>query len=213
MRHTLFPALLSLLLTACGSLVDFGPDRTPSAVYRLGSGSGASAGGQAVGVLIGLDEPAASEALRGQGIAVSLENGEIRYLPRADWVDRVPRLVARYLGTRISGAEGFTLLARPGSDIPLDYRLKVDIQDFSIHPASSGGGDVAVSLTVLLVGLGPSEVIARRTFTRTARIPDVAAGPAVGAFEAALAGIAADMEDWLAGNASAQRVRRGALPN
>ncbi len=177
------PALL--MLTGCGG----GP--APS-TFDLSAPRGApgrlSGGSRAIVV----QEPSAIAALDSERIVVRAAAGELTYLPRAQWADRLPRLVqARLIQTFEN--RGRAAVGRPTDRIVGDVQLIVDIRHFEVRESSR---DAYVEIAAKIVGGTSGNVSNARLFSATAPVGAIDGAGASSGLDQALARVLLDVTGW-----------------
>ncbi len=184
-RRLFLLAGASTLLSACGggpppSTFDLSAPR--GAVRRLSGGSRA----------IVVQEPSAIAALDSERIVVRAAGGELTYLPRAQWADRLPRLVqARLIQTFEN--RGRAAVGRPTDRIIGDVQLIVDIRNFEVREASR---DAYVEVAAKIVGGASGNVATARLFSASAPVGAIDGAGATAALDQALARVLLDVTGW-----------------
>lgn len=188
-----FPALL---LAGCSSIIDLPGGGEAPALYELRAFEGTPASESRNWVLI-VETPSVPGAMRTDQIIVRLSERRLEYLAAARWSDRTPHLVGRYLEESIDNSGLVTVVGAGAVEIAGDYRLKVDIRDFSAD-VSGGATEVNVRFDALIVRSAPVAIIDRKQFSTSALAPGRKAGDIVGAFNRALDKSIEDLLVWLA---------------
>lgn len=180
-------ALAASALAGCSS----GPAPSTfdlTAPQRGGVSRRLGGGGQAIVV----PEPSAISALDSERIVVRSAGGEITYLPRAQWSDRLPRLVqARLIQTFEN--RGRAAVGRPTDRIAGAYQLIVDIRSFEVREASR---EAFVEVAAKLVGASSGAVSTARLFSDSAPVGAIDGGGASRALDQALARVLLDITAW-----------------
>ncbi len=184
-RRLLLLAGASTLLSACGGgppPLTFDLSAPRGAVRRLSGGSRA----------IVVQEPSAIAALDSERIVVRAAGGELTYLPRAQWADRLPRLVqARLIQTFEN--RGRAAVGRPTDRITGDVQLIVDIRNFEVREASR---DAYVEMAAKIVGGTSGDVATARLFSASASVGTIDGAGATAALDQALARVLLDVTGW-----------------
>ncbi len=139
-------------------------------------------------------EPTAVSTLDSERIVVRAANAELTYLPRAQWSDRLPRLVQTRLIQTFENS-GRAAVGRPGDRLAGAYQLLLDIRAFEIREASR---EAVVEVAVKLVNAGTGAVSSARLFTATASVGAIDGAGASQALDQALAKVLADITAWAA---------------
>ena len=93
-------------------------------------------------------EPSALKALDSQNIVVRTDSLTIRYLGRAQWSDRLPKLVQTRLAQALQNSRRFKGVGLPGQGLTIDYQIVSEIRAFGID-AISNTARVALAVKVL----------------------------------------------------------------
>jgi cholesterol transport system auxiliary component len=178
-------AAAALLLAGCGS----GPAPT---TFDLSAPRGAQrrlgGGGRAIVV----QEPTTIAALDSERIVVRAASGELTYLPRAQWSDRLPRLMqARLIQTFEN--RGRAAVGRPGDRLSGDYQLLIDIRSFEVREASR---DAYVEVAAKLVGATSGNVSTARLFSAATPVGAIDGAGATQALDQSLARVMTDIASW-----------------
>ncbi len=189
----LFPALL---LAGCGSLIDLPGGGEPPALYELRAYEGPGMTGQ--NWVLFVEEPSVPGAMRTDQIIVRLSERRLEYLAGARWSDRTPHLVGRYLEESIENSGLVTVVGAGTVEIAGDYRLKIDMRDFSADVGGGGAARVNVRFGALIIRAAPAEIVARKQFSTSAVARGRQAGAIIGAFNEALDQATAELLAWLA---------------
>ncbi len=184
-RRILLLAGASALLAGCGG----GP---PPSTFDLSAPRGAARGLSGGSRAIVVQEPSAIAALDSERIVVRAASGELTYLPRAQWADRLPRLVqARLIQTFEN--RGRAAVGRPTDRIVGDVQLIVDIRNFEVREASR---DAYVEVAAKIVGGTSGNVATARLFSASAPVGTIDGAGATAALDQALARVLLDVTGW-----------------
>ena len=139
-------------------------------------------------------EPTAVKALDSDQIVVRLSGSEIQYLAKAQWADRLPRLVQARLVQALENTGKLAGVGKPGEGLAIDDQIVTDIRAFEIV---GGSGAVArVELSVKLLNDRNGAIRAQRTFHA-----DTPAGSGNASFVKALdrsfAKVSGDIVGWV----------------
>jgi len=174
-----------LLVAGCGggpAPVTFDLSAPRGAARRLGGG----------GRAIVVQEPSAIAALDSERIVVRAAAGELTYLPRAQWADRLPRLVqARLIQTFEN--RGRAAVGRPTDRITGELQLIVDIRSFEVREASR---DAYVEVAAKLVGAVNGAVSTARLFSASTPVGAIDGGGVTVALDRSLAKVLVDITSW-----------------
>lgn len=188
----------ALLLAGCGSLVDLPGGGEPPALYELRASDGPASSAAARNWILFVEEPSVPGALRTDQITVRLDERRLEYLAGTRWSDRTPQLIARYLEESIENSGLATVVGADTVEIAGDYRLKIDIRDFSADVSNGGLAQVNVRFGALVLRSAPAEIVSRRQFEASATAGGREAGAIIAAFNDALDQATSGVLLWLA---------------
>jgi cholesterol transport system auxiliary component len=183
-RRRLMLAGGTLLLAGCGG----GPAPVTYDLTAVREGLRRSAGGRSIIVA----EPSTIFALDSERIVVRAANGEITYLPRAQWSDRLPRLLQARLIQSFENA-GRAAVGRPTDRLAGTTQLLIDIRSFEVREASR---DAFVEVAAKLVANPSGRVANARLFGATAAVGAIDGQGATQALDRALASVIAQIVGW-----------------
>ncbi|MGL5117487.1 MAG: ABC-type transport auxiliary lipoprotein family protein [Beijerinckiaceae bacterium] len=181
-RRDVLLGLSTLALAGCGG----GP--APS-TFDLSSTRPRASGR---GATLVVAEPTAVSALDSERIVVKAATGELTYLPRAQWSDRLPRLVQARLIQSFENA-GRVAVGRPVDRLSGAFNLVLDIRAFEAREASR---DAVVEIAAKLVTAAGGEVRAARLFAAAVPVGGIDGQGVSRALDAALARVLADIVGW-----------------
>jgi cholesterol transport system auxiliary component len=138
-------------------------------------------------------EPSALKTLDAPQIVVKPAPNELEYLARAQWPDRLPKVVQSRLVETFENTRRIRAVSRPGEDLLIDYQLATDIRDFE---ADAAAGTAEVTLSVKLVSDRSGRVIATRIFTASVPLASTSPGVVVDALDLAFDKVARDIVNW-----------------
>lgn len=137
----LAPAALSLaVLAGCGSTTK--NDTFDLSVADIDSGRKTS------GKQILVTEPTALKALDSEQVLVRVSSSEVQYLSKAQWSDRLPRMVQARLVQAFENSGRLAGVGKPGQGLAIDDQVVSDIRAFEID-ASTNRARVEISVKIL----------------------------------------------------------------
>jgi cholesterol transport system auxiliary component len=138
-------------------------------------------------------EPTALSILNTDRIVVRT-HGEIAHLPRAQWSDRLPRLVQSRIVEAFESGSRLRAVGTPGDKLAADYQLVTDVRAFNVSVNSEPMAEVEISAKVVSDRGG--RVLASKVFR--ASVPAASAnGPdAVVALDEAFRQVISEMVAW-----------------
>lgn len=193
MRNLALSFVALVGLSGCVSLLPNSGGPSPRISLDAGSVAGATTPSRHDLTLV-VNDPSTAAAFNTFSVAVATAPLEYQYLADAEWTDRVPVLVRRFMEQRFEVANVFaavgdrTAIARP------DYTLQTDIRSF--HLDRQGSQPVAtVALAARLVDRR-GRVIASQIFSAQENAPSTARSGRASAFNIAARAVADDIIDW-----------------
>lgn len=178
-------SLVTLLLSGCGT----GP--APDTYDLTALSPAISAPARKRQVLV--TEPSAVKALNSEQIVVRLGASEIQYLSKAQWADRLPKLVQARLVEALEGTGKLSGVGTPGQGLAIDDQIVSDIRAFEIV---TGGSSVArVEISVKLLNDRNGTIRAQRSFS--AEVPAGSGNPSfVKALDKAFRSVTDEIVAW-----------------
>lgn len=99
--------------------------------------------------LLAVDQPTALQILDTEKVVISPTPGEVAYLPDAQWVDRLPKLMQARIVQSFENSSRIRAVAKTQDRINADYLLVIDIRQFGI--VASESPEAVVELSVKIV--------------------------------------------------------------
>lgn len=178
--------LTGLLLSGCGT----GP--APDTYDLTALTPSVSAPARKRQVLV--TEPSAVKALNSELIVVRIGGAEIQYLAKAQWADRLPKLVQARLVQALESTGKLAGVGTPGQGLAIDDQIVSDIRAFEIV---TGGSSVArVEISVKLLNDRNGTIRAQKSFS--AEVPAGSGNPAfIKALDRAFGSVTDDIVAWV----------------
>jgi cholesterol transport system auxiliary component len=174
---------IGLLLSGCaGAPAPATYDLSPARDLRRRSGS----------AIIVVPEPSAIFALDSERIVVRARSGELAYLPRAQWADRLPRLVQNRLIQSFENA-GRSAVGRPADRLAARVQLQLDIRLFEVQEE---GREAVIEWAAKLVDSATGRIRASRLFASRGPVASIDGGGAAAALDPVLARIMGETIAW-----------------
>ena len=187
-RRYALALLAALPVAACGG----GP--APSTFDLTAPRQGLRQTGSSRSVIV-VAEPSAVFALDSERIVIRTSGGELTYLPRAQWSDRLPRLVQTRLIQTFENA-GRVGVGRPVDRLSGAYQLILDIRAFEVREATR---DAFVEIAVKLVRGSSGSVLGARLFSASMAVSEIEGARVSQALDQSLSRVLADMTAWVSG--------------
>lgn len=176
----------ALSLAGCGG----GPASTTFDLTAPRGGQTRRLGGGGRAIVV--QEPTTIAALDSERIVVRAASGELTYLPRAQWADRLPRLVqARLIQTFEN--RGRAAVGRPVDKLSGEHQLLVDIRSFEVR---EGSRDAFVEVAAKLVGSSSGDVSTARLFSAATPVAAIDGAGATRGLDQSLARVLVEITSW-----------------
>lgn len=182
LRRLVAPGFCAFALAGCAS--------PPPPSYDLSSATTPLRVGAIAGPLL-IDEPDASDILDSDRIVIRQGGDQLAYLGKAQWADRLPRL----LRARLTSAFERAKLARSivSSGMVYDYRLTTEIRRFEVDVSTH---EARIEIVARIVAGANGRVLATQTFAARAPAPLTADGAAARALDIAAQDATARILRW-----------------
>lgn len=152
---------LTLAFSGCTSLIA-GPAPNTYDLTALDSVPDLSGGTRAQLLIL---EPSALKVLDSEQIVIKPSAAEVEYISRAQWTDRLPKVVQAKLVETFENTGRARAVAKPGEGLVIDYQLVSDIRAF--EASLQEGGIARVSISVKLVSDRTGKVVRTRVFSKS----------------------------------------------
>ncbi len=186
MKTMLALPLLALALSGCGTAAK-------NDTYDLSapvSDSGPSAKGRQILV----QQPTALQALNSEQIVIKVSSSEIQYLAKAQWSDKLPRMVQAKLVEAYENSGKLGGVGVPGQGLAIDYQVVTDIRAFEIR--TGGGSQAVVEISAKILNDRNGSVRAQKVFSQTVPAGGGSNEAFVKALDRAFAGVTSEIVDW-----------------
>lgn len=179
----------TLLVSGCSTLISSPAPTT----YDLTAPTQVTARGNGRAQIM-IAEPSALQALNSDRILVRPNDGQVTYLPGAQWADRLPVLVQARLIQTFENAHRIGMVGRPDDKFTPDDLLVTEIRDFQIE--ASGSPVAVVTIAARVVNQSTGRIAAASLFT--ARVPAGGMGgqQTTAALDQALRKVLIDIMAW-----------------
>lgn len=186
----------SVLLSACGPLISFGDDGPADRVYTLRYQGGYPAASTS-GPVVYVEEPHFADDLDGRGISVLLDGGRRSTIAGVRWSSPLSELVRNYMTRALADDQGAQIVSEGAIDINAACRIGSKVWALELVPSASGTDDqVTIAIEAMLVRLKDSRLISHKTIERSVSLGGSGDAAVMAAFNAAMAGVADDMQAW-----------------
>ena len=183
---------VALTLGGCGALLAGGDKSVPT--FDLTAPGDFSAPRRGTGLLV-IGPPSALQVLDTERIVVEPAPGQITYLDRAQWSDRLPALFqARLIESFENGNRGRSV-GRAGDGLSADYTLLSDLRAFALR-TSDGSAEAVVEVSVKIVASSTGRIAAAEVFRATAPAASTSGPDATRAIDAASDEVFVEIVRW-----------------
>jgi cholesterol transport system auxiliary component len=154
--------------------------------------------GSAAQIVIGV--PSALGVVDTDRIMVRARNGEVSYLPNAQWTDRVPGLVQTRLIQTFENAKRGAYVSRPDDRVTSDATLVSEVRTFEMD---ASGAAAVVAVSAKLVSTQTGRITSAKLFEARVPAAGVNALQATSALDEALQIVLRDIVVWASARAGA----------
>lgn len=197
-------AALAALAVGLGGCITVFPKAAPVQLYTFGTGfpAGATAGGEAVNVMVGHTD--FERAAAGDRI-LTTDGAQEAYIADSRWISPAVILFQEAEAKAFAADGGRARLVKAGETAAAPLVLQVDVPAFEVHyPGSTTAAPtVVVEVHAVLVALPDRRVVAERTFTSRRSIADNRMGEIVNGFDAATVEVLSQLAAWTSDSAAA----------
>ncbi|MFK7903278.1 MAG: ABC-type transport auxiliary lipoprotein family protein [Nitratireductor sp.] len=110
-------------------------------------------------------EPSALKVLDSLDIVIKPNDAVVQYLAKAQWTDRLPKVVQARLIESFENTGRVRAVAKPGEGLVIDYQIVSDIRAFQAD-LGNGTSQAVVSISVKLVSDRTGKVIRAKVFSK-----------------------------------------------
>jgi cholesterol transport system auxiliary component len=177
--------LLALMLTACGG----GAKNDTFDLASNATGKGPTAHGKQLLI----PAPTALSAIDSNQIVVRVNGSELQYLAKAQWSDKLSRMVQSKLVEAFENSGKVGGVGVPGQGLAIDYQVVTDIRTFEIN-ATQHAAVVEISAKILndKTGTIRKQEVFRQVVPTSGTTNDIY----VKALDKAFASVSSQIVDW-----------------
>ncbi|WP_283194562.1 ABC-type transport auxiliary lipoprotein family protein [Rhizobium sp. AN80A] len=186
MKSMIAMPLLAAALAGCGTAAK-------NDTYDL-SAPASGAGPSAKGRQILVQQPTALQALNSEQIVIKVSSSEIQYLAKAQWSDKLPRMVQAKLVEAYENSGKVGGVGVPGQGLAIDYQVITDIRAFEIR--TGGGSQAVVEISAKIVNDRNGSVRGQKVFSQTVPTGGGSNEAFVKALDRAFASVTTEIVDW-----------------
>ncbi|WEX75954.1 ABC-type transport auxiliary lipoprotein family protein [Sinorhizobium numidicum] len=139
-------------------------------------------------------EPSALKTHDGDQIVIRLSKSELQYLARAQWGDRLPRIVQDRLVQTFENTGKVAGVGKPGQGLAIDYQVITEIRAFEI--STNGPATAVVEIFAKVLNDRNGTVQTQKAFRAVAPVRGTGNPAFVSALDAAFAQVASDIVGW-----------------
>jgi cholesterol transport system auxiliary component len=153
------------------------------------TGTGPAAKGRQILV----QQPTALQAIDSEQIVVRVAPSQIQYLSKAQWGDKLPRMVQAKLVEAYENSGKVSGVGLPGQGLAIDYQLVTDIRSFEID--TTAGSRAVVEISAKILNDRNGSVRAQKVFRQV--VPASGSNDGlVKSLDRAFAGVTAEIVNW-----------------
>ena len=193
-KRMITTAFLLVSLSACGNILGLPGGGDAPQIFDLKSSYSGSQDITNKKVML-LDTIAVSDTLKSNFIVVKPSPQEYSFIKDVLWSEDLPSLIEKYLVRQYSGPH--LVVSSSNFDLKTDYRIRLDVEEFSAIMTGGKVDHVEVSITATLFQNTPLKVLKRKNFSQTVNTNDNASD-IVSAMNGAMAALTKDLSDWTA---------------
>jgi cholesterol transport system auxiliary component len=186
LRTAIAMPLLAAALVGCGT-------SAKNNTYDLSAtatGSGPSAKGRQILVQL----PTALKPLDSDQIVVRVSPSEIQYLAKAQWGDKLPRMVQAKLVQAYENSGKVAGVGIPGQGLAIDYQVVTDIRAFEVR--AGNGSQAVVEISVKILNDRNGSVRTQKVFRQAVPAGGGSNDGYVKALDRAFSAVASQIVDW-----------------
>jgi len=157
------------------------------------SASATGSGPAAKGRQILVQQPTALKAIDSEQIVIRVAPSQIQYLSKAQWGDKLPRMVQAKLVEAYENSGKLGGVGVPGQGLAIDYQLVTDIRSFEID--TTGGSRAVVEISAKILNDRNGSVRAQKVFRQEVSADGSNDGLVKG-LDRAFAGVSAEIVNW-----------------
>ncbi|MBB2755408.1 UNVERIFIED_ORG: cholesterol transport system auxiliary component [Rhizobium aethiopicum] len=177
--------LTALILSGCGTAAKNDTYDLSAAV----DGDGPAAKSRQILIA----SPTALSALGSEQIVIRVSSSEIQYLSKAQWGDKLPRMVQSKLVEAFENSGKLGGVGMPGQGLAIDYQVVTDIRSFEID--ASNGNQAVVEISAKILNDRNGSVRAQKVFRAMAPAGGDNAGFVKG-LDRAFSTVASEIVNW-----------------
>lgn len=178
--------LLAVALAGCGTSAKNDTFDLSASV----SGDGPSAKSRQILV----QQPTALKALDSEQIVIRVSSSEIQYLSKAQWSDKLPRMVQAKLVEAYENSGKLGGVGIPGQGLAIDYQVVTDIRAFEIDTGK--GSQAVVEISAKILNDRNGSVRAQKVFRQAVPAAGGSNDGFIKALDRAFATVSSQIVDW-----------------
>jgi len=193
----IFTLIIFAGLSACGSILDLGQDRVADSIYSLAppmNEQNSMVGDEKILLLGQINFPA---YVKSEKITVKPNGNEIQFMAEARWSDQASSLIADYLRVSLDGADGWMVVDRKHAVLDHDFRLDLDVRDFSMHVSEGSAPEIVFQVAADMFQSNPLTLVSRKSFTAQVRARENTQAAIIAAFNEAVEDVSGEIKAWI----------------
>lgn len=193
---------VAFLTSACGPLIELPGGETPARLFELRPALNPGVVADKSDHVLLIEDVIVPGALKGQDIAVRVDEMELAYLPGMKWAHRLQNMQQTYLQQALKNQLGVPVIGPTEMATSHDKRLLVEVRDFSLKAVGKEFLSANIAFSVTLFSVTDNRLMGQRDFVSTIKTTTIQPEQAVKGFEAAQADFMCQLTDWLSGMVS-----------
>ena len=193
MLRSLLAGAAALSLSACVSLLPKGEDL--EARLGLDAEYGSVVQAEPLGATLSVMDPRAEAVFATANVAVLTAPLQYEYLAGAEWTDRAPLLLGRFLERRLAGTGAFDAVGDRVSLPVADYALQTDLRAMNLDQTEGRVAKVAYGARLTN---RRGETVGTRVFRASVPVAGAGSGAVAQALNEAAAAVADETYAWMA---------------
>lgn len=178
--------LLAMILTGCGTAAK--NDTYDLSAPTTGTGPAAKRS------QILVQQPTALQALNSEQVVIRVSPSEIQYLAKAQWSDKLPRMVQAKLVEAYENSGRLGGVGVPGQGLAIDYQVVTDIRSFEI--SAVGGNRAVVEISAKILNDRNGSVRAQKVFAQSVPTGGSSNEAFVKALDRAFTTVSGEIVNW-----------------
>ncbi|MDH3693449.1 MAG: ABC-type transport auxiliary lipoprotein family protein [Gammaproteobacteria bacterium] len=196
MKRLTFLIFLSVLISACGSILPSGP--APDLFYLTPKSTFSDQLPKVSWQLV-IEEPVAGGGLDTSSIAMHPNPTEVKYFADARWTERAPKMIQTLLVESFENSGTITAVGREAIGLRADYSLKTELREFQAEyfSGTESAPSVRVRINAKIIKQPRQIIVASRNFEHVFKVNgNTEMLSIIKVFDSALGKVMKDLVEW-----------------